>query len=351
MQPPSFKAITNRSRDAGAHRFALPEDGFVQLAPLGTAPNMRGDDKRILQVVDRQALESMYNRAVAQGGEMLVDFEHFSHEADKPTDAAAWLPLDADHLQLRDDGLYGKPRWSEDGEAAVTGGRLRYISPEFPDDDAVLESLGGKKYRPLQLSGLGLTNRPGFRRHARPLTNSGRGDPAPEPTTTNMHKDILALALGLTVEELDKLDEPTLRQRAQELKDKAAGAETAAGELAAIKNREADAFMAQHDKVIPKNPAVRTHLRETFLKNRDLADGLVAGYREDDDGMTDAERERAGRKPLHNRDTAKAPADAGEAKEARLANKRSTRANQMLVNREHHTWSAAWEAACAEIPE
>lgn len=351
MQPPSFKAITNRSRGTAAQRFSLPEDGFVQLAPLGTAPNVRGDDKPILQVVDKEALQSMYNRAVAQGGEMLVDFEHFSHEADKPTDAAAWLPLDADHLQLRDDGLYGKPRWSDDGEAAVTGGRLRYISPEFPDDDAVLAHLGGKKYRPLQLSGLGLTNRPGFRRHARPLTNSGRGDPAPEPTTTNMHKDILALALGLTVEELDKLDEATLRQRAQALKDKAAGAATAETELAAIKNREADAFMAEHDKVIPKNDAVRSHLRDTFLRNRALADGIVAGFREDDDGMTDAERERAGRKPLHNRETAKPPVDAGTAKEAMLATKRSNLANKMLANREHSNWAAAWEAATREIPE
>ena len=307
MLAANFKPLTNRSADAatsGGVRFALPEDGFVQLVPLGSAPNVRGNGQRIIQLVDAEALASMHEFLMNRGGELLIDFEHFSHELDKPTDAAAWLPCDAEHLQNRADGLYGKPRWSAEGEAAVTGGKLRFISPEFPGESALLKNVEGRVFRPLAVTGFGLTNRPGFRRDAKPLTNSGRPPrPADNPEVTNMHKMLLALALGLPESEIDNLDEAALRQKVEAMKQQLMEAEKAAAELKKTEEASADAFMNKYKDLPPlKNKAVAAHLRSTFLSNRDVAEGIAQGWQDDGDGMTEAERERAGKKPLHNRE-------------------------------------------------
>lgn len=352
-----FKPLTNRTTATGGKRFELPADGYIQLVPMGKAPYLRdnGTDEGepIIQLVDVEALQSMYNRALAQGGEVLIDFEHFSHESDKPTDAAAWQPYDADHLQLRDDGLYGKPRWSDDGETAVTGGRLRYISPEFPNTDTLLVNVSGKIFRPLAVTGFGLTNRPGFKRHSKPLTNSDRRESPADKPQNHMHKALLATALSLSETDVDKLDEPTLRNRVQALKDQAASAAALGEQLKTLHNREADAFIEKHDKVIPTNEVVRKHLKETFLTNRAAAEGIVAGYADDDDGMTPAERSRAERKPLHNRQQAEPPkADqAAQRKEEVLAGKRSARATDLMNRESGLRWNDAFNQACREITE
>lgn len=349
MKTATFKPLTNRADQAEGPRFALPADGFIQLVPKGAAPNVRDDGARIIQLVDEAALQSMYNRALSQGGEVLIDFEHFSHDAEKATDAAAWQPLSAEHLQVRDDGLYGKPRWSEDGEKAVTGGRLRFISPEFPDDDALLQRVDDRTFRPLAVTGFGLTNRPGFKRHSKPLTNSGRPTPADKPNT-NMHKTLLALALGLPETELEKLDETTLRNRVQALKDKAVKTEQVETELQAIKNREADAFITTHDAVLPKAESVRKHVRETFLSNRELAADLVASYGQPGGSQTAEQRERAERKPLHNRNAQPPETDAAkQAAEARRAAVIRNRANEIAA-KEKIPFGQAWQRATAENP-
>lgn len=310
MQAALHKPLTNRADSSGALRFALPEDGFIQLVPRGSAPNVRGTGEKIIQQVDDIALESMLAYLLNRGGEMLIDFEHFSHDLDKPTDAAAWQPCDAEHLQKREDGLYGKPRWSAEGESAITGGKLRYISPEFPPSDSLLVNVAGKVFRPLAVTGFGLTNRPGFRIDAKPLTNSGRPTaPADNPEVTNMHKALLALALGLPETEIENLDEATLRQKVEAMKKQLADAEAAATEMKKKDEADATAFMNRHKDLPPlKNKAVADHLRVTFLNNRAIAEDIVKGWKaEDDDGMTEAERARAQKKPLHNREVTVRP--------------------------------------------
>ena len=66
---------------------------------------------------------------------MLIDHEHFSHDADKETRAFGWLT----RLQNREDGIYGQVRWSATGKAAVDGGDYRFFSTEYdPENLAVL---------------------------------------------------------------------------------------------------------------------------------------------------------------------------------------------------------------------
>lgn len=351
MQTATFKPLSNRAAGSSGPRFTLPEDGFIQLVPIGAAPNVRHDGRRILQQVDAEAIESMRNRLISAGGELMIDFEHFSHDADKGTDAAAWVPLDAEHLQNRADGLYGKPRWSAEGESAVTGGKLRFISPEFPDDDALLRNVGGNVFRPLALTGAGLTNRPAFRSHSRPLTNSDKPDSKPNDMK---HAALLASLLGLSETDLAALSEADLTAKVDALKSTLTNAAGYKAELDTMKNREVEAFLETHKAVIV-NAEVRKHVREQFLSNRALAEALVAGMTAaaKNDGLTDEQRANAARQPLHNRANAEVKPGASDpvkqAKEAARAATIRNRANEIAA-RENIPFSAAWQRAEAETP-
>jgi phage I-like protein len=342
-----FQPLTNRS-SSGVARFTLPEDGFICLVPLGSAPIKRGNGASIIQLVDAEALAAMYNRAIEEGGEWMIDFEHFSHDPSKGTDAAAWVPKDAESLQNRNDGLYGKPRWSNDGDEAVTGGKLRFISPEFPDDDALLQNVSARTFRPLAVVGFGLTNRPNFRTTSKPLTNSGRLNlPDNNEPNKTMHKTLLALALGLTETELDGMDEPALKAKVQAMLDAKAAAEKAAADAVTLNNKQADDFIKTHAKVLT-NADVSRVVRETFLTNRVAAEAIVAGMTPVADELTPEAKARAAQAVLHNRQNAQVPAAAEEAAEV-LANKRSAYAHNLLANKSAPNWNAAWARAEAEV--
>jgi phage I-like protein len=143
-------------------KFVMPADGWFQLAPLGEYPLVReAPPLDVVQVLDRAALDGMvarFNRDKAAGGaDLLVDYEHFSYQPDKPSEAAGWITA----LEARADGLWANIRWSEKGEAAVRGGSYRYISPAWLEAD--VERLGENRIRPLRLASAGLTNNPNLR--------------------------------------------------------------------------------------------------------------------------------------------------------------------------------------------
>lgn len=357
----TFKPLTNRST-AKDGKFALPADGFVMLVPKGEAPNVLDDGtkdgKRIIQVVDDQALSAIMSKLLNRGGdELLIDSEHFSHEPDKATDANGWLPLEADSLQNRADGIYGDPRWSDLGLQRITGGVLRYVSPEFASSS--LEPLGGNRFRVTEVTGLALTNRPGFRSLQKPLTNRDADGGIKTANTNTMHKAALADLLGITETALDALDESTLKNRLSVIKTDAAKAGPLKTELDTLKNREADDFITEHDAVIPKEDAVRQSLKVTFLANRDAAKGIVNGFKvaaKADDGLTDAQRARAGIKPLFNREQAKGPENDAVLKNRDLerANKIKNRAAAICEERRLANkpvdFNSAWSVAESEFP-
>lgn len=348
-----FKPLTNRDAASTSATFALPDDGFVQLVPKGEAPNILGDGKdarRIIQVVDDEALGLIINKLLNRTGEeMLIDDDHLSHEMDQTTDANGWQLLNKDSLQVREDGLYGNPRWTTLGLDKLTGGIKRFISPEFAPGS--IAALGGKRYRVTELTGLALTNRPGFKRLQKPLTNRDADDGIDTATTHTMHKALLAAHLGITESDIEKLDETTLKNRLSEVKSKAATADTLKGELDTIKNREVEKFISDHDTVIPKSEDLRKHLKETFLTNRETAQVMVDGFKaaRASDGLSDEQRARAAKKPLFNRETAEAPKEIDAKKAADHAGKIASRARE-LCNREKISWDSAWKRAESEIP-
>lgn len=160
---------------SAASRFKLPEDGWFHLVPKGRFPVVDPEkpSRKIIQVVDDAALKSMLDRFKSESQQpnfpgLLVDYDHFSYDASGSSVASGWVS----ELQNRADGIWGKVRWTDSGEAKLRGGAFRFISPVF--DKAGSQKLSETEFRPMRLDSLGLTNSPNLRGMV-PLANSLRG--------------------------------------------------------------------------------------------------------------------------------------------------------------------------------
>lgn len=183
--------------------FNLPKDGWIMLLPMGKFPGTLrtyagGEETRegIDQVFDQQAIEAIaasWNARKSEMGAnfpgMLVDYDHFSHDEDKPTGAAGWIEA----VEIRQDGLWGLPRWSQDGRAKLEGGMYRLVSPVLSGFERVGEENGKKVLRPTVLERLALTNDPQLRGMP-PVSN--RAGTTNDKTTMD-HKKLLLQLLGL----------------------------------------------------------------------------------------------------------------------------------------------------------
>jgi len=73
--------------------FQMPADGWYQLAPLGEFVHAGAG---VVQVVDTEACAAMVNRFAEEAGKanfagLLVDFDHFSLDGEKRSEAAGWI--------------------------------------------------------------------------------------------------------------------------------------------------------------------------------------------------------------------------------------------------------------------
>ena len=150
--------------------FAIDPDGWVHLTPFGEFPHRTG----VVQVIDRRAADAIKKsfdaKKDAEGdlfAGVLLDYDHFSMDTDKPSEAAGWIV----GMEVRDDGLWGKVRWTDTGLKAVTGGRYRFVSLVFPPaaEFEEVEAGTGRK-RPLSVVSCALTNEPNIK-GGRPLAN------------------------------------------------------------------------------------------------------------------------------------------------------------------------------------
>ena len=156
--------------------FQTPADGWYQVAPMGEFAHAQAG---LTQVVDADACTAMANRFAEEAkgpnfAGLLVDFDHFSLDGEKRSEAAGWITA----LENRDGGLFAKIRWSDVGEEAVKGGRYRFLSPVWNRADCV--DLGGGRVRPVRLLNAAVTNDPNLK-GMRPLSNSGRIANSVEP--------------------------------------------------------------------------------------------------------------------------------------------------------------------------
>jgi hypothetical protein len=241
---------------------------------------------------------------------MLIDHEHFKHDADKETRAFGWLQK----LENRADGYYGRIRWTNTGKPAVDGGDYRFFSTEYDRKDLTVLKKEGKlqTVRPLRLDGLTLTNSPN-NKGGKPITNrslakvpadgccpacncalqttdepavqqcpqcqtnyAGANVPAANQTTKNQAKRMKTVAnkLGLTAE----ASEEAILTAVTTLLNRATEAE---GKVTTLTNRitpletenqtlmgeQVDAILADHGI---KEPKIANRLKPTLLtlKNR-----------------------------------------------------------------------------------
>lgn len=158
--------------------FELPPDNWYQISALGEFTH---NPTGLVQLIDAESCRTMVERFQGESAQpnfpgILIDFDHFSLDHDKPSEAAGWIV----QLEQRPNGLWAQIRWTDKGEQAVRGGRYRFISPVFRQDECF--DLGNKKIRPLHLVNAAVTNDPNISGMV-PLSNK-RVEPAPAPVRT-----------------------------------------------------------------------------------------------------------------------------------------------------------------------
>jgi phage I-like protein len=164
--------------------FAPPADGYVHVEPYGeyTFRVTEGTNapRTLVMVIDEAAVDQQvatFRAEAAAAGSafagMLCDFDHFSLDNGQRSEAAAWVT----DLEKRADGLWAKMRWTDDGLAAITGGRYRYTSSVHSPADC--QTIAPGRVRPARLDRFALTNDPRMLQGAvRMQPISSRQDPA-----------------------------------------------------------------------------------------------------------------------------------------------------------------------------
>ena len=304
--------------------FELPADGWHQLAPLGEFPHSAAG---IVQVIDAEACTRMvaaFENARATSGNfpgLLIDFDHFSLDAEKRSEAAGWItdlkfcPPSSGNNPA---GLYAAIRWSDIGETSVKGGRYRFLSPVWAKGDC--EDLGGNRFRPVRLLNAAVTNDPNLK-GILPLSNSRTGAPAGRPpfdftplgknASVTQEKNMKPIIDAL----LNKLNLPA--DTAQDVvlaaianmaspEDVAAltnRAETAETQLAGLQTAQleadADAFLDANAAVIEN----RDQVRAQFIENRTLTEAVFKNLKLPATQTPASTLHAPSPKPLHNRDS------------------------------------------------
>lgn len=270
--------ICNRAGADG--RFQLPDDGWVHLVPRGEFPHT---DSKSIQIIDDQAITEILNRfqadaTRAQFGGLLVDYDHFSYDTDKPSRAAGWIT----GLQNRADGIWGQIRWAPDGRDQVEAGAYRFISPVWlPRDIQIIANSTGdqpRRIRPLRLDTAGLTNQPNLRGMV-PLSNrqdaTAPADPQPQQKANPPMQKLIEL-LGLSAE----ATEDDIVAAVAALKEKADAANPE--QMAEMTNRITLLSEARADQTLEKlgnrvKPESRDAIRNRLIADHDATLALLEG--------------------------------------------------------------------------
>jgi len=248
--------------------FQLPQDGFYQIVPKGDFAHSTG----VLQVIDDAACGAMLNRFQREAASpnfagLLLDYDHFSHDTDKSSEAAGWIL----RLDNRADGIYGLIRWAGAGEEKVKSGAYRFISPVWNREDC--ESLGDRRVRPLRLANAALTNDPNMK-GIKPLTNRA-GEPGGKESTMDYKSELLAM-LGLPADATDEQITAAKAAKTGELenacRERDAMKNRAATAEGKIKEFETKALEAQVEKDLDEHKDVisnRDEVKGQLMTNRD----------------------------------------------------------------------------------
>jgi len=375
--------------------FELPEDGWYQLAPLGEFPHAAAG---ITQIIDEaacgqmvSAFETVKNSSGNFPG-LLIDFDHFSLDAAKHSEAAGWITdlkfvssvpqasslpqsptSNSSHSTTHNlhGGLFAQIRWTDTGEAAVKGGRYRFLSPVWAKSDC--EDLGNDRLRPVRLLNAAVTNDPNLK-GILPLSNRSESLPKasslkPQASSsfdsasldkntnkeTHMQPAIDALLNKLSLPaDTAEADILTAIENMAAPDDVAAltnRAETAEQSLADLQGAQlesdADAFLEDNAALIEN----RDEVRAQFIENRSLTEAVFQNLKLPQASSLQPQASSATRKPLHNRDSkVSATRNRGASTSESTAVKIRNRASE-IMNNESLAYTEAFRRAEQEFAD
>lgn len=365
--------LTNRGADG---KFSLPSDGWYHGLPKGTFQHVEelpGGVIRIAdQVIDDAALVAMKNSFDAAAANptfpgLLVDFDHFSGDPDKSTEAAGWITAWQNRSGPDEaPGAWWQIRWSDTGEPAVRNGRFRFISGEFlPSDcDFIKGPIKNEAnrtitmtVRPRRLASAALTNKPNLRGMV-PLSNrqgasASPADNQPPPTNNKQSMKSIATKLGLSAEASEDaiLDAVTkIITNREDLVRQLRDAEPFKNRITELELQVTQLTDEQIDQDLSsiKDEAKRAALKPVLkpMKNREARLAFLKTVI-DSTAVT---------KPLTNRAGSKTPADRGasaagdEQDEVKIAEQREKELRDYRI-RNRCTNAEAWDAVRRDKPE
>jgi len=133
-------------------------DGYIQALPDGEFAAVDGrpsDVKAGKWLMDTIAFTALKANTPHQAGDLVIDYEHQTLNKDKngqPAPAAGWFNID-DVQYRQGQGLFIKPRFTDNATAYLSAGEYKYFSLVFGYDTDT--------GRPQYIHSAALTNRPG----------------------------------------------------------------------------------------------------------------------------------------------------------------------------------------------
>ncbi len=247
-------------------------------------------------VFDQQVLSGIIH-AFDDEDPILIDYEHFSHDKDKSTEAAGW------GIGIRNasggSGLELQADWSEPGREKILKKVYRHVSPEFAG--SVRYEGGVFKFYPRALTGAGLTNRPKLK--ALKPVSANRDKRTTTPPTQMEYKNELCKLL--------KLDPATATD--EEIKSKLPGV---ANDVAVSQNRATQITDLKAENERLTNEAIDGDLerfsdviddpesaRDLLSKNRDSAVKIFTGMQK----RVGSGGGNGNQKPVYQKNRATAP--------------------------------------------
>lgn len=236
-------------------------DGWYHLYPRGefeVTASIHGKDQDVDLILDDDAFKAILaardeDAKAANWAGYLVGQEHFSQMQDQSSEAHAWCR----ELEIRADGLWGKFEKTPLGEASI-GSVYKFRSPVSD-----LVQISGRGWRPVNLVDIGLTNKPKFKSLAAATGRDGGDTTKPESA---MREKLIAL-LGLDADATDEQILAAVTASKDETK-------TVKAEMMA---READAFVAEHEDLIPETD--RASVKANYIAARDVTKSIYSSMR------------------------------------------------------------------------
>ncbi|HEX7860066.1 MAG TPA: DUF935 family protein [Verrucomicrobiae bacterium] len=151
------------------NQFTVLQEEWVQLSPYGDYPHARG-----IQRIDRAGVDTLvaqFSSFRARLGRLFGGVPFYVGHPDLPNSselvdrkAYGWI----NEIEAREDGLYGRVKWSDAGMELLRNAHFKFLSPYWEAREIGKEN-GRAVYQPIALISAGLTNQPNI--PVRPLAN------------------------------------------------------------------------------------------------------------------------------------------------------------------------------------